>query len=124
MVSGVINKFFFPLLYDSVLVCECYQVDSRSAANSRQPMVTEKDGDLLHAVSGGSVRIEEKTRRLLAGGEGLDQKIKKKRSVGAVGNRLVTGERDTKRATHPKLNADSKLRSCDSHGFRYFAVDH
>jgi hypothetical protein len=85
-------------------------------------MVTDKDGDLLQAVSGGSVRIEEKTRRLLAGGEGLDQKIKKKRSVGAVGNRVMTGERDTKRVTHPKLIPDSKLRSRDAHGFRYFIV--
>ncbi|KAE8037432.1 hypothetical protein FH972_010019 [Carpinus fangiana] len=94
------------------------RADSRSAVTSRQQMVTEKDGDLPKAFSGVSVRIEEKTRRLLAGGEGLDQKIKKKRSVGAVGNRVVTGERDTKRATHPKLNVDSKLRSCDAHSFR------
>lgn len=86
-------------------------------------MVTEKDGDLALAVSGVSVRIEEKTRRLLAGGEGLDKKVKKKRSVGAVGNRVVTGEWDTKRAVHPKLNPDSKLRSCDTHGFRYFNED-
>lgn len=85
-------------------------------------MVTDKDGDLLQAVGSGSVRIEEKTRRLLAGGEGLDQKIKKKRSVGAVGNRVITGERDTKRATHSKLNPESKLRSSDAHGFRYFIV--
>jgi hypothetical protein len=49
-------------------------------------MVTEKYGDLLEAFSGVSVWIEEKTCRLLAGGEGLDQKIKKKPSVGAVGN--------------------------------------
>ncbi|KAG7947560.1 hypothetical protein I3843_14G101200 [Carya illinoinensis] len=94
------------------------RADGRPAATSRQQMVTEKDGDLLQAVSGVSVRIEEKTRRLLAGGEGLDKKVKKKRSVGAVGNRVVTGERDTKRAVHPKLNLDSKLRSCDTHGFR------
>jgi hypothetical protein len=90
---------------------------------SRQQMVTEKDGDLPEAFGGVSVRIEEKTRRLLAGGEGLDQKIKKKRSVGAVGNRVVTGERDTKRATHPKLIADSKFRSCDTHSFRYCILD-
>lgn len=89
---------------------------------SRLQMVTDKDGDLLQSVGSGSVRIEEKTRRLLAGGEGLDQKIKKKRSVGAVGSRVITGERDTKRATHPKLNPESKLRSSDAHGFRYFIV--
>ena len=82
-------------------------------------MFSDKDGNTLQSVSGTSGRIEEKTRRLLAGGEGLDQKIKKKRSVGAVGSRVINGDQDIKRPTHPKLSADTKLRSCDSHGFRY-----
>lgn len=82
-------------------------------------MVTDKDENMLQAVSGVSVRIEEKTRGLLSGGEGLDQKTKKKRSVGAVSNRVISGEQDATRATHPKLNGDSKLRSCDSNIFRY-----
>jgi hypothetical protein len=86
-------------------------------------MITEKDGALPEEFGGVSFRNEEKTRRLLPGGEGLDQKKKKKRSVGAVGNRVVTGERDTKRATHPKLNVDSKFRSCDTHSFRYCILD-
>lgn len=68
------------------------------------------------------MRVEEKTRRLLAGGEGLDQRIKKKRSVGAVGNRVINVDRDAKRVVQPKLTADSKLRSCDSHGFRYLCI--
>lgn len=55
---------------------------------------------------------------MLAGGEGLDQKIKKKRSVGAVGYRVNNGDRELKRATHTKLNSDSKLRSCDAQGHR------
>lgn len=67
----------------------------------------------------GSLRSEEKTRKLLAGGEGLDQKIKKKRSVGAVGYRINNGDREIKRATHTKLSSDSKLRSCDAQGYRY-----
>lgn len=81
-------------------------------------MVTEKDGNLIQTLGGGSVRNEEKTRRLLAGGEGMDQKIKKRRSVGTVGNRVLTGERDVKRATIPKANADLKMRFYDSQGFR------
>ncbi|KAK9938842.1 hypothetical protein M0R45_015560 [Rubus argutus] len=51
-------------------------------------------------------------------GEGLDQKTKKKRSVGAVSNRVISGEQDVTRATHPKLSGDPKLRSCDSNIFR------
>lgn len=83
-------------------------------------MLTEKDGNLIQTLGGGSDRNEEKTCRLLAGGEGLDQKIKKKRSVGTVGNRIITGERDVKRASLPKGNADSKMRLYDAQGFRYF----
>ncbi|KAL5583052.1 hypothetical protein UlMin_015494, partial [Ulmus minor] len=62
--------------------------DQRSATTSRHKMFTDKDVNSLQAVNGSYARIEEKTRRLLAGGEGLDNKIKKKRSVGAVGNRV------------------------------------
>ncbi|QHO37746.1 Pheophorbide a oxygenase [Arachis hypogaea] len=51
-------------------------------------------------------------------GKGLDQKIKKKRSVGAVGNRVMTGERDVKRYALPKANADSKMRFYETQGFR------
>ncbi|KAJ1440683.1 hypothetical protein SESBI_01751 [Sesbania bispinosa] len=90
--------------------------ESRSATG-RQQAFTEKDGNLIQTLGAASVRNEEKTRRLLAGGEGLDQKIKKKRSVGAVGNRVITGERDVKRATLPKANADLKMRFYDSQGF-------
>lgn len=83
-------------------------------------MLTEKDGNLTQTLGGGGgcVRNEEKTRRLLAGGEGLDQKIKKRRSVGAVGNRVIASERDVKRATLPKANADLKMRFYDAQGFR------
>jgi hypothetical protein len=96
----------------------CCQEESRSAAIGRQPMLVEKDGNLIQTLGGDSVRNEEKTRRLLAGGEGLDQKIKKKRSVGTVGNRVISGERDVKRVTFPKGNADLKMRFNDAQGFR------
>lgn len=82
-------------------------------------MLTEKDGNLIQTLSGGSVRTEDKTCRLPAGGEG-DKKIKKRRSVGTVGNRVITGERDVKRAPFPNGNADLKMRFNDAQGFRYF----
>lgn len=109
------SERFCPLL-------QCYQADSRSAAISRTQIFADKDGSSVQAVSAGSMRVEEKTRRLLAGGEGLDQRIKKKRSVGAVGNRIINVDRDAKRAVQPKMTADSKLRSCDAHGFRYLCI--
>ncbi|XP_027909430.1 uncharacterized protein LOC114168718 isoform X2 [Vigna unguiculata] len=92
--------------------------ESRSTAIGRSRMVTEKDANLVQTLGGSSVRNEEKTRRLLAGGEGLDQKIKKKRSVGTVGNRITTTERDVKRTAHPKANTDLKMRLYDAQGFR------
>lgn len=82
-------------------------------------MFADKDGNSVRPVSGSSRRTEEKTRKVLAAGECLDQKIKKKRSVGSVGSRVVNGDRDEKPLMNPKLTSDSKLRSCDSHSFRY-----
>lgn len=102
----------------TLLTLQFSQEESRSAAIGRPRVVTEKDGNLVQTLGGSSVRNEEKTRRLLAGGEGLDQKIKKKRSVGTVGNRVITGERDVKRTVLPKANADLKMRLYDAQGFR------
>ncbi|KAL4011417.1 hypothetical protein IC575_028475 [Cucumis melo] len=88
------------------------QPEARFTTMTNSTTFLEKDSD------DGSIRSEEKTRKLLAGGEGLDQKIKKKRSVGAVGYRVNNGDREIKRATHTKLNSDSKLRSFDAQGHR------
>ena len=84
--------------------------------NPRQQRIIEKDGDVLSAVNGGSARIEEKIHRLP--GEGWETKMKRKRSVAAVGNRVISGDRDIKRSMQPKLSSESKLRSCDTQGFR------
>ncbi|KAL0534290.1 hypothetical protein IC582_028579 [Cucumis melo] len=88
------------------------QPEARFTTMTNSTTFLEKDSD------DGSIRSEEKTRKLLAGGEGLDQKIKRKRSVGAVGYRVNNGDREIKRATHTKLNSDSKLRSFDAQGHR------
>ncbi|XP_021278609.1 uncharacterized protein LOC110412404 [Herrania umbratica] len=91
------------------------RADNRTAVNPRQQGIIEKDGDVLSAVNGGSARIEEKIRRLP--GEGWETKMKRKRSVAAVGNRVTAGDRDVKRAMQQKLSSESKLRSCDTQGF-------
>ncbi|KAJ9177933.1 hypothetical protein P3X46_009860 [Hevea brasiliensis] len=92
--------------------------DGRSSTPSRQQMIMEKGGDMLQDASGVTVKFEEKIQRLPAGGEGWDTKNKKKRSVGLVGSRVINGDRDLKRSMHPKISADSKLRSCDAQSFR------
>ncbi|KAB2012684.1 hypothetical protein ES319_D09G107600v1 [Gossypium barbadense] len=90
--------------------------DNRTAVNPRQQGTIEQDGDLLPAVNGGSAQIEEKIRRLP--GDGWETKMKRKRSVAAVGNRVANAGRDIKRAMQLKLSSESKLRSCDTLGFR------
>ncbi|TYI67319.1 hypothetical protein E1A91_D08G009500v1 [Gossypium mustelinum] len=92
------------------------RADNRTAVNPRQQGTIEKDGDVPPAINGGSARIEEKIRRLP--GEGWETKMKRKRSVAAVGNRVAGGDRDIKRVIQPKLSSESKLRSCDIQGFR------
>ncbi|GLU19187.1 hypothetical protein SLE2022_354500 [Rubroshorea leprosula] len=88
--------------------------DSRAIVNASQQMGTERDGDTLSSFNA----TEEKIRKLPAGSEGWDSRMKKKRSVGNVGNRVANVDRDMKRAMQQKKNAESKLRSCDSLGFR------
>ncbi|MBA0553082.1 hypothetical protein Golob_012299 [Gossypium lobatum] len=92
------------------------RADNRTAVNPRQQGTIEKDGDVPPAINGGSARTEEKFRRLP--GEGWETKMKRKRSVAAVGNRVAGGDRDIKRVIQPKLSSESKLRSCDIQGFR------
>ncbi|KAG6778205.1 hypothetical protein POTOM_018059 [Populus tomentosa] len=94
------------------------RADGRSSVPSRQHMVMDKSGDMVQDLGGGAVRYEEKIRRLPAGGEGWDTKNKKKRSVGVMGNRVINGDREQKRAMPSKMSADSKLRTCDAQGFR------
>lgn len=94
------------------------RVDHRPVANSRQLMGIEKDGDTYPSINGNAVRAEEKIRRLPAGGEGWEMKMKKKRSAGIVGNRVANADRDMKRTMQQKINAESNLRACDAQGYR------
>lgn len=91
------------------------QVDGRAAAAPKQI-----EGDVLPAVIDATARMDEKIHRLPVGGEGWDTKMKKKRSVGAVGSRVIKAERDIKRPMQLKLGSESKLRSCDVQAFRYW----
>ena len=85
---------------------------------SRKPNLVERAEDKLQVGNGASTHVEEKIRKVPTGGEGWEKKIKRKRSVSAVSNRVMSGDGDTKQAMHPKPTSESKLRSSDGHGFR------
>lgn len=95
-----------------VSACYCFQGDGRVSTLTRQ-QVTEKGSDSPTGISGETMRIEEKIRRLPVGGEGWETRMKRKRSVATLGNRVMSS------VMQPKPTADSKLRSCDTQNFRY-----
>lgn len=65
---------------------------------------------------------EEKIRRLPAGGESWDKKMKRKRSVGAVSSRPIDGEGEPKRTAHHKSSGETGLQSSDPQSYRYFVI--
>ncbi|XP_010421036.1 PREDICTED: uncharacterized protein LOC104706533 isoform X3 [Camelina sativa] len=88
--------------------------DSRMSSLARQQVI-EKGSDSPPSLSGEPVRIEEKIRRLPVGGEGWETRMKRKRSVATLGNRVMNPDQ---RVMQPKPTTDSKLRSCDTQNFR------
>lgn len=94
------------------------QAEFRSNGLARQPLVMAKDRDMLKDISPGSDLVEEKIRRLPAGGEGWDKKMKRKRSVGTAFTRPVDSDGELKRPMHHKVSNESGLQSCDAHNFR------
>lgn len=97
-----------------VSACYCFQGDGRVSNLARQQVI-EKGSDSPPSVSGETVRIEEKIRRLPVGGEGWETRMKRKRSVATLGRVMNPDQR----VMQPKPTADSKLRSCDTQNFRY-----
>lgn len=77
-----------------------------------------KDRDLLTDSSPSSDLAEDKVRRLSAGGEGWDKKMKRKRSVGTGFTRPADIDGDLKRPLHHKISSESGLQPSDTNGFR------
>ena len=96
------------------LVCYCCQADGRVSTLARQQVI-ERGSDSPPSVPGETVRIEEKIRRLPVGGEGWETRMKRKRSVATLGNRVMNPDQ---RVMQPKPTVDSKLRSCDTQNLR------
>ncbi|XP_068329024.1 uncharacterized protein [Pyrus communis] len=92
------------------------RAESRSSVLTRQPVVVGKDRDMLRGE--GSDLVEEKIRRLPAGGEAWDKKMKRKRSVGTVYSRPLDGDAELKRTLHHKLNDEPCPQACDAQSFR------
>lgn len=98
------------------LVFKLFQAE-RSNIPARQALPMIKDRNMLKDGGETSDVVEEKIHRLPAG-EGWEKKMKRKRSVGNVFTRPVSGDRELRRVMHHKLNSESGLSSCDAQGFR------
>ncbi|XP_041992048.1 uncharacterized protein LOC121742961 isoform X1 [Salvia splendens] len=95
------------------------RAECRNNTVLRQPMTVTKQRDFLKDNNAEPDMVEEKIRRLPAGGEGWDKKMKRKRSAGAVSSRSVDNDGELKRNMHNKVSMDSSLLPADSsHGFR------
>ena len=94
--------------------------EGRNNGLQRQHLAVGKDKDA--AKEGSSDLVEEKIRRLPAGGEGWDKKMKRKRSVSSVFHRPVDGDGELKRTMHGRLGSDSGIQNSDPHGFRYLYI--
>lgn len=94
--------------------------EGRNNGLPRQHLAVGKDKDA--AKEGSSDLVEEKIRRLPAGGEGWDKKMKRKRSVSSVFHRPIDGDGELKRTMHGRLGSDSGIQNSDPHGFRTGAL--
>ncbi|KAL8166714.1 hypothetical protein V2J09_008213 [Rumex salicifolius] len=90
------------------------RLEGRVSAISRQHMVLGKDKDINKQGSLSSESMEEKIRKLPAGGESWDKKMKRKRSVSNVISKPVDGDGEAKRAMHSRVSSDSGLPSSDA----------
>ncbi|GER51192.1 N-acetylmuramic acid 6-phosphate etherase [Striga asiatica] len=89
------------------------RAECRAGGASRQPMAPTRERDMLKDNNADFDTVEGKIRRLPAGGEGWDKKMKRKRSVGVVFSRSIDNDGELKRTMHHKLPGESSLQ-CDS----------
>ncbi|KAL3523657.1 hypothetical protein ACH5RR_016491 [Cinchona calisaya] len=94
------------------------RVEGRSNGLPRQPLMMSKDRDMVKDSNTDSDIVEEKIRRLPAGAESWDKKMKRKRSVGAVSARSIDSDGEPKRTVHHKITNETGLQPSDSQSFR------
>lgn len=104
------------------------QPEGRGPVSIRQSTVVDKEKVLLfdkdnktmlRTCNGGPVVSEDKLRVLSPGGEVLDKKMRRKRSVGTMVNRSSDADREVKQAVQHRSNNDIRPRSSDNLSFRY-----
>ncbi|CAA0829269.1 Unknown protein [Striga hermonthica] len=105
--NGGLNKRLRTSVADNRAEC-------RAGGAPRQPMSMSRERDMLKDSNADSDTVEGKIRRLPAGGEGWDKKMKRKRSVGAVFSRSIDNDGELKRTMNHKLPGESSLQSGDS----------
>lgn len=94
------------------------QADSKMTAVQRQPTIKGKREEKFPVGNAVPIRMEGKICRVPVEGDGWEKKIKRKRSVSAVGGRVMNGDVDPKQGVDPKGSAGSKLGSSYGPGFR------
>ncbi|KAG4984609.1 hypothetical protein JHK87_029358 [Glycine soja] len=94
------------------------RAEGLSNSFARQPLAMGKDRDNIKDGSRGCDIVEEKIRRLPAGGETWDRKMKRKRSVGTVVARSIDGEGEQKKVMHLRLANESGSQGSDAQGLR------
>ncbi|KAL2324029.1 hypothetical protein Fmac_023087 [Flemingia macrophylla] len=93
------------------------RAEGLSNSFARQPLAIGKDRDNMKDSSRGCDIVEEKIRKLPAGGETWDRKIKRKRSMGTVA-RSIDGEAELRKATPLRLANESGLQASEAQGLR------
>ncbi|XP_072979325.1 uncharacterized protein [Typha angustifolia] len=86
--------------------------------DKEKSLFLDKDKGMLKACNGGQVLSEDKLNPFSPGGEGWEKKLKRKRSVGTVVNRVNDGDRQVKQTTQQRTNSETRLRASDSLGLR------
>ncbi|CAA3030625.1 Hypothetical predicted protein [Olea europaea subsp. europaea] len=79
------------------------QAELRDNGSLRQPLAMAKERGLVKDSSADADIVEERIRKLPAGREGWDKKMRSKRSVGAVFSRPINSDVELKRTMHHKL---------------------
>nr|KYP69157.1 hypothetical protein KK1_008342 [Cajanus cajan] len=93
------------------------RAEGLSNSFARQSLAIGKDRDNMKDGSRGCDIVEEKIRKLPAGGETWDRKIRRKRSMGTVA-RSIDGEGELKKATPLRLANESGLQVSEAQGLR------
>lgn len=94
------------------------QADSKLAAVPRQSIIKDKREEKFPVGNALPNRMGEKICKVPAGGDGWERKIKRKRSVSAVGGRVMNSEVDPKQVVIYKDSAGLKVDSSNGPGFR------